>query len=52
MNTIQYLPIVTAYARKTGVVDIINTLVSTHMEIDAGTIIPGMVLDTLTGQSP
>jgi len=37
---------------KQAVVDIINTLVPTHMEIDAGTIIPGMVLDTLTGQSP
>jgi transposase len=50
--TIQHLPIVTAYAKRTGVVDIINTLVPTHMEVDAGTVILGMVLDTLTGRSP
>ncbi len=50
--TVQHLPIVTAYAQKIGVVDIINTLVPTQMEIDAGTVILGMVLDTLTGRNP
>ncbi|WP_299983709.1 IS1634 family transposase [Desulfobacula sp.] len=50
--TVQHLPIVTAYAQKIGVVEIINTLVPTQMEIDAGTIILGMVLDTLTGRNP
>jgi len=50
--TVQNLPIISAYARRIGVVDVINTLVPTEMEIDAGTIILGMVLDTLTGRSP
>jgi transposase len=50
--TTQHLPIVSAYARKIGVTDVINTLVPNQMEVDAGTIILGMVLDTLTGRSP
>lgn len=50
--TVQHLPIISAYARKIGVLDIINTLVPTEMEVDAGTIILGMILDTLTGRSP
>ncbi len=50
--TVQHLPIVTAYAQKIGVVEIINTLIPTQMEIDAGTVILGMVLDTLTGRNP
>ncbi len=50
--TVQHLPIVTAYAQKIGIVEIINTLVPTQMDIDAGTVILGMVLDTLTGRNP
>jgi transposase len=50
--TVQNLPIISAYARRIGVVDVINTLVPTEMEIDAGTTILGMILDTLTGRSP
>jgi transposase len=50
--TVQHLPIISAYARKIGVVDVINALIPTEMEIDAGTTILGMILDTLTGRSP
>ena len=50
--TVQHLPIISAYARRIGVLNIINTLVPTEMAIDAGTVILGMVLDTLTGRSP
>jgi len=50
--TVQNLPIISAYARRIGVVDVINTLVPNEMEIDAGTVILGMILDTLTGRSP
>jgi len=50
--TVSHLPIVSAYARKIGIVDIINTLIPTEMEIDAGTVFLGMILDTLTGRSP
>ena len=37
--TVQHLPIISAYARRIGVLDIINTLVPTEMAIDAGTVI-------------
>jgi len=50
--TVQHLPIISAYARRIGIIDIINTLIPTEMAIDAGTIVLGMVLDTLTGRSP
>jgi hypothetical protein len=43
---------VKAYADKIGVVEVINQLVSTEMAIDPGTIVLGMILDTLSGRSP
>ncbi len=50
--TVSHLPIVSAYARKIGIVDIINTLIPTEMEVDAGTVFLGLILDTLAGRSP
>lgn len=41
-----------AYADKIGLVEVINQLVPTEMEVDAGTVVLGMVLDTLRGRSP
>src|SRR5215813_7058851 len=49
---VQHLPIVKAYADKIGVVEVINQLVPTAMGIDPGTIVLGMILDTLSGRSP
>jgi transposase len=49
---VQHLPIVKAYADKIGLVEGINQLVSTEMAIDPGTIVLGMILDTLSGRSP
>src|SRR3954447_10222247 len=49
---VQHLPIVKAYADKIGLVDAINQLVPTEMAIDPGTIVLGMILDTLRGRSP
>jgi transposase len=49
---VQHLPIVKAYADKLGLVGIINHFVPTEMEVDAGTIVLGLVLDTLSGRSP
>jgi transposase len=49
---VQHLPIVKAYADKIGVVEGINQLVPTEMAIDPGTIVLGMILDTLSGRSP
>jgi transposase len=49
---VQHLPIVKAYADKIGLVEAINQLVPTAMAIDPGTIVLGMILDTLSGRSP
>ena len=47
-----HLPIVKAYAIKIGLVDIINELIPSKMDIDPGTIFLGMVMDTLSGRTP
>ena len=49
---VQHLPIVKAYADKIGLVDAINKVVPTEMGVDPGTIVLGMILDTLSGRSP
>src|SRR5216684_4879267 len=49
---VQHLPIVKAYADKIGLVEVINQLVSTEMAIDPGTMVLGMILDTLSRRSP
>lgn len=49
---VQHLPIVKAYADKIGLVEAINEMVPTEMAVDPGTIVLGMILDTLSGRSP
>jgi transposase len=49
---VQHLPLVKAYADKIGLVEAINQVVPTEMEVDPGTIVLGMILDTLSGRSP
>ena len=49
---VQHLPIVKAYADKMGLVEVINQLVPTEMAVDPGTVVLGMILDTLSGRSP
>jgi len=49
---VKHLPIVKAYADKIGIVEVINQIVSTEMDVDCGTIVLGMVMDTLSGRSP
>lgn len=51
-HVVHHLPIIKAYADRIGLVPTINRLVECEMEIDPGTIILGMVLDTLSGRSP
>lgn len=47
-----HLPIVKSYAIKIGLVDIINELVPSEMDVDPGTVFLGMVMDTLSGRTP
>jgi transposase len=49
---VDHLPIVRAYADKMGLVEVVNQLVPTEMEVDPGTVVLGLVLDTLSGRSP
>src|ERR671934_862684 len=49
---VQHLPILKAYADHLGLVSLINHYVPTEMEVDAGTVVLAMVLDTLSGRSP
>jgi hypothetical protein len=49
---VQHLPIVKAYADKIGLVEAIHAVVPTEMGVDPGTIVLGMILDTLSGRSP
>jgi hypothetical protein len=41
-----------AYADQLGLVSLINHDVPTEMDVDAGTVVLGLVLDTLSGRSP
>jgi transposase len=49
---IQHLPIIKAYADQLGLVSLLNHYVPTEMDVDAGTVVLGLVLDTLSGRSP
>ena len=49
---VQHLPIVKAYADQLGLVEVINQVVPTEMGVDPGTIVLGMLFDTLCGRSP
>ena len=49
---VHHLPIIKAYADKLSLVNSINHLVPTEMEVDVGTVVLGLVLDTLSGRSP
>lgn len=49
---VRHLPIVKAYADKCGLVEVINQLVPTEMDIDPGTMVLGLILDPFSGRSP
>jgi hypothetical protein len=49
---IHHLPIVKAYADQLGLVYLLNQLGSTEMDVDPGTVVLGLILDTLSGHSP
>jgi len=49
---VDHLPIVASYARRLGLVEIVNRLVPVEMDVEPGQIVLGLVLDTLSGRSP
>jgi transposase len=52
IRRVDHLPIVSAYCHKLDLIDIVNRLVPTEMEVGPGVIVQAMVLDTLSGRSP
>lgn len=52
ITDVQFLPIVKEYANRINLVDTINQMVGTQMELQPGLVVLGMVEDTLSGRSP
>ena len=48
----RFLPIVSAYAEKIGLVERIDALLDSEMEVSPGRIVLAMILDALAGRSP
>jgi hypothetical protein len=47
---VNHLPIVVHFARRLGLVEIVNRLVPTQMEVEPGLIALGLVLNTRSGR--
>jgi len=47
-----HLPVIAAFCNRIGLIEVIDRVVPTEMEVSVGTIIQGMILDTLSGRSP
>jgi transposase len=52
VSPVHHLPVIKAYADQLDLVSLINHDVPTEMDVDAGTVVLGLVLDTLNGRSP
>jgi transposase len=52
VSTVGFLPIVSAYAGKIGLVEEIDRLVNCQMEVSPGRVVLALILDALWGRSP
>jgi transposase len=52
IHDVYHLPIIKAYADRIDLVNTINRLVPTRMDIDPGTLVLAMVLDAVSGRHP
>lgn len=52
ITDVRFLPIVKEYARRINLVETINHMVDSKMDLQPGQAVLGMVLDTLSGRSP
>ena len=50
--SVKHLPIVKAYVDRLGLVELVNHLVPSEMDLPPGIFFVGMVLDTLSGRNP
>jgi transposase len=51
-SDVRYLPIVKHFAKKINLVDTLDTMVSSQMDLSPGIAVLAMVLDTLSGRTP
>ena len=47
-----YLPLAAAYCRRLGLVELVDRMVPTQMEVRPGLVVQAMVLDVLSGRTP
>ena len=52
INRVGHLPIVAQFCRRIDLIDTVNRAISSEMDVDIGTVVQAMVLDTLSGRSP
>lgn len=52
MCSVGFLPLISAYAARIGLVDEIDRLVKCQMEVSPGRVVLALILDALTGRSP
>ncbi len=51
-TNVKFFPIVKEYARKLNLIETINHMVGTQMELQPGPVVLAMVMDSLSGRSP
>ena len=52
ISEVGYLPIISAYASRIGLVEAIEGLLECEMEVSPGRMVLAMILDTLSGRTP
>jgi hypothetical protein len=52
ISDVKFLPLVSAYAEKIGLVEEIDRLPDCNMEVSPGRVVLAMILDALSGRSP
>lgn len=51
-SDVRFLPVVSAYVKKIGLVDEVNRLCPSDAEVSTGHVVMALILDTLSGRSP
>ncbi len=52
ITDVRFLPIISAYAKRIGLVERIDALLDCEAEVSPGWVAPAMILDALSGRSP
>ena len=47
-----HLPVAAAYCRRLGLIELVNNMVGSQMDLKPGLVVQAMVLDTLSGRTP